>query len=88
MDEEKVTVTVTESGRRVTGEYRGGAYIDLTFGRVGHPTEVVNVWDYGAGGPVIPFTVAGVASAVAGWMEDNDVEWPEWYEDYLANARW
>jgi len=32
-------------GRRVYASYHGGAYIDLSFGQPGRPTEVINVWN-------------------------------------------
>ena len=74
-------------GRMIRGDYAGGAYIDLTFGSSAYkPTEVINVWDDAAGEAMIPCTNRGVRRAIEDWIDEQDAEWPEWYECYLENA--
>lgn len=75
-------------GRTVVAEYSGGAYIDLTFVR--KPSEVINVWDYKTGRATIPRTAAAVAAEVSRWAaeHDEDTDWPDWFGDYVRNARW
>lgn len=70
----------------VYASYQGGAYIDLTFGRPGTPTEVINVWnDTTQKG--IPVSQKSITAAVQEWIEETERECPEWYEGYLENAR-
>lgn len=59
----------------VFGQYHGGAYIELFDGDSdawianGYgPFDCINVWDYEAGRPRIPHTVAGVRRAVRAWL--------------------
>lgn len=71
----------------IRADYSGGAYIELAF-TGGAPSEVINVWDYAAGRPVIPFTAEAVTAAVQEWMVDTASEgWDSWHADYIENAR-
>jgi 16S rRNA C1402 N4-methylase RsmH len=82
------TVTLHTDGRTIRATYGGGPYVDLTFGGAAHATEVLNVWDYRAGAPVIDNTPDAVRAALMAWVEDMDADpsWPSWHEDYCANA--
>ena len=76
-------------GRIVRADWQGGAYIELTFGDTDYrPTEVINVWDYRTDTTNVPFTRDGLRTELREWIKGQDIEWPEWYEDYLENARY
>lgn len=79
-------VSITSKGRDVRAEWPGGAYVNLYFGGHSVPSEVINVYDH-ATGDVDPrvHTVVGLREIVREWIADNDVDWPEWYDGYLAN---
>lgn len=92
-----VVVTFDKGRKKIRADYHGGAYIDLSFGTEGnHPTEVINVYDYGKGSPEPPFdrydemgnkeARLAVRTAVEGWIREQREDWPTFYEDYLANA--
>lgn len=59
-------------GEGFTAVYGGGAYIDVFEGSTssGVPSEVINVFDYAAGKPSIPFTVEAVQAAVDEFWKD------------------
>ncbi len=78
--------TDTYGGRIIQGEWRGGAYVDLSFGGHTVPVEVINVYDYASG------TIDGRAHAPEGlrqiireWATATAEEWPDYYAGYLAN---
>lgn len=77
-------VKVEDKGRTVYGEYHGGPYIELSFGKPGKPTEVINVWDYEAERPGIENTEASVRREIEEWINERDREYPEWYDDYIT----
>ena len=78
---------------RILAQWRGGAYIDLTFtdGVLGttayRPTEVINVWDDYAGKSRIDYTPDALYDRVVEWVD----EWSEeddsgyWFQNYLDN---
>lgn len=101
MGDRKLTTKYIESssGRYIEAAWWGGAYIELTFGRAGTPTEVINVWDDGKGESSIPFTHEALRAAVVGWVAEQDREakaWArdhdeplsDWYGAYIENARY
>lgn len=81
--------------RAISAEYHGGAYIELRFGHLPTPTEVINVYDYATGDVEDPalrhkdskVRIGAVRKQVLAWIETQDEEWPEWYEGYLENGR-
>lgn len=82
-----IRVRVTSRGRTVTGEYVGGAYVELYFGPyLRTPIEVINVWDDETDESQIQVRRSDIKAEVVSWIEENDKEWPEWYEEYLENA--
>lgn len=94
----KSTATVRRDGEpvgRILAEYRGGAYVDLTFttSLQGHipsrPIEVINVWNYERNVSRIRETNADVSDTLKAWIGDmnEDAEWATWFEDYVRNAR-
>lgn len=56
----------------VYGSYRGREYIELSFGVPNKPIEVINVFDYEKGCPVIEDTDEAVEQAMAEWLSDLD----------------
>jgi len=91
--------TVARDGRpigRIRADWSGGPYIELTFwpgtdGDIPHrPTEVINVWDYDRREPRMPFTLANLAAALDGWIDEWNRQGParEWLVTYLVNASW
>lgn len=83
------TPRIIDGDRVIHARYPGGPYITISFGR-NNPSgdEVINVWDDETDRPEIPFSTKGVVDAVRNWMARMDEEYPEWYEDYLENARY
>lgn len=93
--------TTVKRGRQlIRADYHGGPYIDLSIGTsVYNPIEVINVWDDDTDAPESTFgldswdrmNVYGKRQAlwhtVIDWMKSNDLDNPDWYEDYLENAR-
>jgi hypothetical protein len=88
-----LTVHVVSKGRIIRATYSGGPYIELAFGGLLKPTEVINVWDAEAGRAEPHMmdgdrpSAKGVRIEVSEWITVNDEEWPEWYEGYLENAK-
>lgn len=75
--------------RLIRAEWHGGAYIELTFHDAENPTEVINVYDYAAGAPTIPFTQEALDAHVREWCDDyfhTDPDGPENLRAYLENA--
>ena len=56
----------------VFGSYRGREYIELSFGRPDNPVEVINVFDYEKGSPVIEQNEEAVEQAMEEWLADLD----------------
>jgi hypothetical protein len=56
--------TVTMAGFEVTGTYHGGAYIDLSFDGGQTAFDVINVYDYATGKPLIANTALAVRKAL------------------------
>lgn len=56
----------------VYGTYQGSAYIDLSFGVPNRPIEVINVFDYEKGCPVIENSDEAVEKAMEEWLADLD----------------
>lgn len=91
----KVTIAIDEygqptdtfGGRVISGEWNGGAYIDLFVGGYTVPVEVINVYDY-ATGTVDPrvHTPRGLKAILREWATSNAAEWPGYYDAYLSNA--
>jgi hypothetical protein len=83
-----VVVDLVDRGRAVRAAYRGGPYVELTFGAAVHPSEVLNVWDYAAGHPTITGDAHAVRAVLMAWVRDMDADpsWPSWHADYCANA--
>jgi len=60
-------------GVPLTARYHGGPYIDLAArGDKEGAFDVINVWDYAEGRPVIDFTPEAVAEAVRGWAAEYE----------------
>ena len=65
-----ITVVVdTESGE-VSGTYGGGEYVDVSFNGQS-PMEVINVFDYAKGRPVIRYTPTAVEETLKEWLVEN-----------------
>lgn len=93
------TVKYWDSGQwipvLIRAEYQGGQYIELRFG-MHRPSEVINVFDYREGKPVIERTNSAVTKELVEWIAENDrVEIEdrpgiplgrEWLKVYLENA--
>lgn len=81
----------------IRAEYRGGAYVELRFGEYNPPSEVINVYDYREGKPVIENTQPNVKRVLLDWIRENDEVEKEdnpdmplrriWLKAYLDNAR-
>lgn len=76
----------TFSGRIVSGEWNGGAYVDLSFGGHTAPVEVINVYNSHTR-TIDPrvMSPAGLRTVIREWIAETEKEWPEWYAGYLAN---
>jgi hypothetical protein len=101
---DRVQVAHRRQGRTVgtiRADYQGGAYVELTFAPAEPgesvpfaPTEVINVWDYERGGATIPVTAEAVRAVVVEWANSHADEsdpgdyWPDWFADYIDNARY
>ena len=66
-----VVILITNGGR-VQATYRGGEYIEVAFGTSEHPTEVINVFDYEAGKPVVANTPKAVERLLLRWLKENN----------------
>ncbi len=67
-------------------EWWGGPYIELTFGHLRRPTEVIYVWDYETDRSRIPFRMDDLVASVHSWMAEARANDPDWYTRYLDNA--
>ena len=79
-------------GKVIKADWAGGAYMELTFGDLPKPTEVINIWDDVRGESLLkwedPYTNMWMDTIVRSWAEANENEgWTDWYEDYLAKGR-
>lgn len=80
--------TDTFTGKVVSAEWKGGAYVDLFFGGHRESAEVINVYDHATGSvDRRVMTPAGLKAIVREWITANDEEWSEWYAEYVANSR-
>lgn len=68
-----VVILITNGGR-VRASYRGGEYIEVAFGQTDTPTDVINVFDYKAGKPVISNTPKAVERVFVRWLRENNPE--------------
>lgn len=68
-----VVILITNAGR-VRASYRGGEYIEVAFGRTDTPTDVISVFDYKAGKPMIPNTPKAVERVFVRWLRDHNPE--------------
>lgn len=84
-----VVIKSHDDGRLVRADYHGGAYIELTFGTHDYePVEVINVYDYEAGAPRVNIANPEILKdLVSDWIDDQDYENPDWYDDYLRYGR-
>ena len=78
--------------RVVKATWAGGAHMELRFGDLTKPTEVISVWDDVRGEPMLkwedPYTNHKMVYIVQDWAEANENEgWTSWYEDHLAKGR-
>lgn len=79
--------TDTFGGRIISGEWNGGAYVDLFFGGYSAPTEVINAYDYVTGTyDQRVHTPGGLKALICEWAASNADEWPGYYDGYLINA--
>lgn len=62
-------------GVTLVAQYSGGPYIEIGE-RLGHPVEVINVWDYEKGEARIPFTQEAVREALDTWVREYDEDDP------------
>lgn len=69
-----ITRRITTPLGDIYGSYRGREYIELSFGVPGRPVEVVNVFDYEKGCPVIEATDEAVENAMTEWLADLDTK--------------
>lgn len=58
----------------IYGSYKGREYIDLSFGIPHRPVEVINVFDYAEGCPVIEATDEAVRQAMRDWLCYLDIK--------------
>ena len=65
-----ITKRITTPVGEIYGTYRGGEYIDLSFGVPHKPIEVINVFDYEKGVAVIENTDDAVEQAMEDWVGD------------------
>ena len=66
-----VVILITNGGR-VQASYRGGEYIEVSFGTSETPTDVINVFDYKAGRPVIANNPKAVERVFVRWLRENN----------------
>lgn len=79
--------TDTFGGRVISGEWNGGAYVDLFFGGFTAPAESINVYDYATGTcDHRVHTPNGLRSIIREWAADTAAEWPDYYAAYVANS--
>lgn len=77
----------TFSGKIVSAEWNGGAYVDLFFGGHTAPVFYINLYDYtGQTWDRRVMTPNGLKAIVREWIAATEAEWPEWYDVYLANS--
>lgn len=68
----------------ITFEWSGGAYVDIYATGADAPFEVLNVYDYRAGRPAIPFTVEALSCAAQEWLTEVwDAEWEAYYRNVI-----
>ena len=67
-----ITKRITTPFGEIYATYQGSAYIDLSFGLPNRPIEVINVFDYEKGCPVIDNSDDAVGEALEGWVNDLD----------------
>lgn len=66
-----VVILITNGGR-VRASYRGGEYIEVAFGQTDTPTDVINVFDYKEGKPVIANNPKAVERVLVRWLRENN----------------
>ena len=67
----------------LTFEWSGGAYVDIYATGVEVPFEVINVYDYAAGKPSIPFTAEALKDAADTWLVET---WGVEADSYYRNV--
>ena len=65
-----ITVILETDIGEVSGTYGGGAYIDVSFNGQ-PPMEVINVYDYAKGRPVIRYTPTAVEETLKEWLSED-----------------
>lgn len=80
------SVSLVAQDQLITGQYRGGAHIDLYLGQhtSGIPFDTINVYDYETDKPRIEFTRAAVSEQIKEWRQEL---YPHEIENHIANAR-
>lgn len=83
-----ITVELDTSVGVVRAQYEGGAYIDLYPSGSDSATDVVNVWDYGAGRATIAKTPRAVAKAVIGKLREQEQGVVVWEARLCEVVQW
>lgn len=79
MNDDIYDAFITIKTDQFIAEYHGGPYITLYSHRGGLGYDCINVWDYETDKATIPFTVKGVARAVASLAADDSRRFPNQY---------
>ena len=65
----KALITIYTENLRF--EWKGGEYIEVINRRHIEDHDLINVWDYEAGKPRIPFTPEAMFDTVEDWLDEN-----------------
>jgi|GEM_PF-3179356 len=65
-----ITVILETDIGEVSGTYGGDVYIDVSFNGQ-PPMEVINVYDYAKGKPVIRYTPTAVEETLKEWLSED-----------------
>ena len=69
-----IELTIETSLGTVHATYSGREYIDIRYGDQLQAAEVINVFDYKRGEPVIENSLCGIEKALTTWLMEQDSE--------------
>jgi hypothetical protein len=69
--QDSLTASWRKGAYVVKAEWFGGAYVELTMPECIEPSEVINVWDYEKGSPMMPFSISELQETLNEWCEET-----------------
>ena len=68
-----IRIHLTTNKGPISGQYKGGGYLDISYGNEWNPTEAVNVYEYASVDEPVERQPEVVLRAMVQWLNENSV---------------